>query len=314
MARSDFMMELRKIGWMLEALAVKALFGVLRLMSPERAARLANFLFRNLKPVLPFTNKIRGNLTVAFPEKDPREIEELTRSTCGNLGTAVVDLVMAEKIWAELDERIEFVIEEGVDLDRLRSQPAVMITGHIGAWQIGAFITAKYGLRITTIYAPEKNPYLRDYLFRQRSKFPFIFISRDGCMRPLTRELKQGNIVGLTSDTRLDSGDLIPLFGVPTPTNTTAARLALRHQCEFFPVRAERLPGMRYRITICRPIPPSDPDASTTEQAVQMTREVFAIFEEWIREEPDQWMCFGRRWPHAVYSHGSPAIKGRGQG
>ena len=300
---------LRKIGWMLEALAVKSLFGLLRAMSPERAAKVANFLFRNLKSVLPFTNKIRGNLTVAFPEKSQHEIEKLTRSTCGNLGTAVVDLVMAEKIAAELDERIEFVMEEGIDLDDYHGRPAVMITGHIGAWQIGSFITAKYGLRITTVYAPEENPYLRDYLVRQRSALPFIFIPRDGCMRPLTRELKQGNIVGLTSDTRLDTGDLIPFFGVPVPTNTTAARLAIRHKCDFFPVRIERLPGMRYRITVCRPIRPNDPNASTTEQAVQMTREVFALFEGWIREEPDQWMCFGRRWPHDAYVHGSPAIK-----
>ncbi len=306
--------ELRKIGWVMEAVFIKSLVRLLRAMSPERAARVTNFLFRNLKSVLPFTNKIRGNLTVAFPEKDKREIEKITRSACGNLGQAVVELVLAERIWAERDGRIEFVMEEGIDLGNYRGRPAVMIIGHIGAWQVGSFVAAKYKLRITSVYAPEENPYMEDFVLRLRSALPVRWISRDGCMRGLTKELRQRNIVGLVSDTRLDSGELIPFFGVPVPTNTTAARLALRHQCDFFPVRAERLPGMRFRITVCRPIRPSDPDASTAEQAKQMTRKVFEHFEEWIREAPDQWMCFGRRWPHEAYAHGSPAIKNRERG
>ncbi|MCZ6761495.1 MAG: hypothetical protein O7C03_00680 [Gammaproteobacteria bacterium] len=302
---------LRKFGWMLEAVVAKALVGLLRTMSPERAARLANFLFRNLKPVLPFTNKIRGNLAVAFPEKDKREIEKITRSVCGNLGTTVVELVLAERIWAERDERIEFVMEEGIDLGKYRGRPAVMIIGHIGAWQIGTFVAARYNLRISSVYAPEENPYMENFILGLRSALPCRWISRDGCMRELTKELRQGNIVGLASDTRLDSGDPVPFFGVPVPTNTTAARLALRHRCDFFPVRVERLPGMRFRITVCPPIQPADPGASTAEQAQQMTQKVFEHFEEWIREAPDQWMCFGRRWPHEAYPQGSPAIRHR---
>lgn len=304
---------LRKIGWMLETVVVKSLVGLLRAMSPERAARLANFMFRNLKSVLPFARKVRGNLTVAFPDKNKQEIEKLTRNVCGNLGNAVAELVFAERIWAERDQRIEFVTEGAIDLASYRGRPVVMINAHMGAWQIAGFIAAKYKLRMTFIYAPEENPYLRDFVFRLRSALPGQFISRDGCMRGLTRELRQGNAIGLTSDTRLDSGDTLSFFGVPAPTNTTAARLALRHNCEFFPVRAERLPDMRFRITLCRAIRPSDPDAPAAEQARQMTQELLDLFETWISASPDHWMCFGRRWPHEAYPGGSPAVKNRQQ-
>lgn len=302
---------LRKIGWMIEAVVVKSLVGLLRAMSLERAARLANLVFRNLKSVLPFAKKVRGNLTVAFPNKSKHEIEKLTRKVCGNLGNAVAELVLAERIWAERDQRIEFVTEGDIDLASYRGRPMVMINAHMGAWQIASFIAAQYKLRMTFIYAPEENPYLRDFVFRLRSALPGQFISRDGCMRGLTRELRQGNAIGLTSDTRLDSGDTLLFFGVPAPTNTTAARLALRHNCEFLPVRAERLPDMRFRITLCRAIRPSDPDAPAAEQARQMTQKLLDLFETWIRADPDQWMCFGRRWLHEAYPHGSPAIKHR---
>ncbi len=293
---------LRKLSWPLEAFIVKSLARLMKLMAPERAAGFANFVFRNLKPLLPFATKIRRNLTLAFPEKDEREIKRLTRSACGNLGNAAAELVLAERIWAERDERVEFVMEDGVDLADYRGRPAVMVTGHIGAWQIGTLIAPQFKLRITSIYAPEENPYLRDFFLRLHSTLPCRFISRDGCMRSLMNELKQGHIVGLVSDTRLDSGDPVSFFGIRAPTNTTAARLAIHHNCDFFPVRAERLPGMRFRITLCRAIRPSDPGASVAEQAQQMTQKLSELFEAWIREDPDQWMCFGRRWPQEAYN------------
>ncbi|GMR17132.1 MAG: lysophospholipid acyltransferase family protein [Gammaproteobacteria bacterium] len=303
---------LRKAGWYLEAGVVRLLARLMAAMPPERAAGFANSVFRNLRPVLPFAAKIRRNLGLAFPEKDRRELDRLTRSACGNFGNAAAELVLAKRIWDEREQRIEFVVAEGVNLADYRGRPAIMVTGHIGAWQISTFLATQYELPVTSVYAPEENPYLRALVLRLRSTLGCRFISRDGCMRGLTQELKRGNMVGLVSDTRLDSGDTIPFFGVPTPSNTTAARLALRHNCDFFPVRAERLPGMRFRITLFPAIRPADADASVAEQAQQMTSRLFEYFEVWIRENPDQWMCFGRRWPHEAYAAVPPGKNDRG--
>ena len=297
----DKLPVLRNISWWAEAFFVRTVCGLMRRMSPERAARFANFVCRNLRSILPFTPIIRRNLKLAFPQKRDREIRQLTKMACGNLGNVAAELVFAKRIWNERDERIEFVSKNGIDLADYHDRPAVLVTGHIGAWQISTFVAAQFDLRITSIFAPEKNPYLADLFLKMRSDLPCQWISRDGCMRGLTRELKQKNIVGLVSDTRLDSGDPLDFFGVPTPTNTTAARLALRHNCDLVPARAERLPGMRFRITVYPPIRPNDPGATLDEQTHQMTQDLLGYFESWVRENPDQWMCFGRRWPREAY-------------
>ena len=298
---------LRKVSWLFEAFFVKSLAKLIRSLSPERAARMAHAAFRVIGPLCRFATKIRRNLGLAFPQKNEREIKRLTRQACGNLGIAAVELVLSARLWAEREQRIEIVMEDGVDLVSYRNRPAVLVTGHVGAWQISTFVAEAYGLRVTSVYAPEENPYLREYFARLRETLPCQWISRNGCMRVLTKELKQGNVIGLVSDTRMDSGEPLSFFGVPTPSNTTAARLALRHNCDFVPVRAERLPGMRFRITVCRPIRPDDPDAAGAEQAGQMTQKLLDHFEAWIREDPDQWMCFGRRWPHEAYVNESTA-------
>jgi KDO2-lipid IV(A) lauroyltransferase len=58
-----------------------------------------------------------------------------------------------------------------------------------------------------------------------------------------------------------------------------------------------RLPGARYRITMEAPIVARDPAASDSEKALDMSTQMNARFESWIRTTPGEWMCLARRFP-----------------
>lgn len=292
---------LREGVWLLEAAIIRTLAGLIRALPPERAYAFADTLLRALTPVLQFATTIRKNLRIAFPHKDPREIEALTRAVCGNLGRAAVDLLMPRRIWDEHHEQVEFVMEDGIDFASYRDRPAVLVGGHIGAWQLGGFLAARYGVGITTIYAPEQNPYLQGFYLRSRAAMPIEFISRDGCMRGLSKALRAGRVIALTPDTRSDDGETIAFFGKPMRVSTSAARLALHNHCDLIPLHVERLGGCRFRVTLCEPIRPDDELAPAAEQELQMTATLFRHFEAWIRANPEQWMCFSRRWPREAY-------------
>ena len=45
------------------------------------------------------------------------------------------------------------------------------------------------------------------------------------------------------------------------------------------------------------PIRPDPALASDKDRAVQMMRELNRLFEQWIRERPEQWLCIKRAWP-----------------
>ncbi|MDH4040094.1 MAG: lysophospholipid acyltransferase family protein, partial [Gammaproteobacteria bacterium] len=160
-------------------------------------------------------------------------------------------------------------------------------------------LSLQYGLNISTIYAPESNAVLRDMMLNLRQSFGVKLIPSDAGVRPLLKELAAGNSIGMAIDTRLDTGKLLPYFGRDALTNTTAARLALRSGAALLPIRAERLPGSRFRITVYDPVTSELPDATPDEQAIGLTVQINRYFEDWIREYPEQWICLKRRWPKA---------------
>jgi KDO2-lipid IV(A) lauroyltransferase len=136
-------------------------------------------------------------------------------------------------------------------------------------------------------------------MLKLRESFGVKLISKDAGVRPLLKELAAGHSIGMAMDTRLDTGKLLPFFGRDALTNTTAARLALRSKAALLPIRAERLPGSRFRISVYDPIISEQPDASLDDQAIDLTLQINRYFEDWIREDPEQWICLKRRWPKA---------------
>jgi len=293
---------LQNVFWALEAFILRILMWSMRLSSVQRGYDLGVRLCRAVEPLTPFTAKFERNLAVAFPEKSAQEIRQIAIDGCANIGRVLADLTLAGRLWKERDERIEFVTSGNADPQLSVGRPVVFITAHIGPWQLTSFVAAQHKLSMMSVYAPESNPYLRKLVDRLRADLRCRFIPKKGCMRKLMATLKQGDAVGFVPDLRMDGGEQLPFFGVDTPSNTTPARMALHHGCDLVPLRAERLPDCRFRITRYPPIKADDPNASVEEQARQMTRKQLTLFESWVRDAPEQWLCVGRRWDEDVYT------------
>jgi KDO2-lipid IV(A) lauroyltransferase len=280
-----------------EAWFLGACFWLLGRMSPERASTVAAAVFRLLGPRSGKARSVRRNFAVAFPELSQRELEQSCREVFGQLGMATAELIKMGQIWDEREQRIEFDIDPAAEEHLQAGKPTVFVTAHVGAWQLTNLISLHRGLTITTVYAAETNPIMQEMFYRLRTAFGVKLLASEEGVRPLLRELSAGNSIGLAMDTRLDTGEPIPFFGVEARTNITAARLALRSGAALIPIRAERLRPGYFRVTVHAPIASPDPDADTHAQAVAMTRRINEHFEAWIRETPEQWMCLKRRWP-----------------
>mgnify|MGYP001822390311 FL=1 len=288
-----------KITQWIEARVFRFIFWLMRRLSVEHALRLSGFVFGLVGPYSDKATKARDNLRIAFPDRSEEWREQTTRQIFRHLGYSLAELIKLEQIWADHDQRIEFVYEPGAH-EHLKSKRAtVFITAHVGPWQVAPLVTKQFGFTVNTIYAPESNPVMQEIMLDLRQSFGERLIPADSGPRPLIKELNAGHSIVMAMDTRPDTGKLIPFFGRDALTNTSAVGLALRTGAAVVVARGERLPGFRYRITVYDPLVSPIPDAPVKEQAVVVTELIHRYFEDWIREYPEQWICLKRRWPKA---------------
>lgn len=290
----------RRVVWWLEAAVLKSLIGVMRLLPLKAAFSLGAVLGEGFAHLSPRVDKVRRNLRVVFPRAGSTKLERITRASFANVGVAMAELANLDRLWRDRDRRIEFNVLPGANVPR-PDRPSIFVTAHLGPWQLTPLIGRYYGVTLPVIYAPEQNPYVDRALNRLREAFANPLVSRDGGMRMFMRSLTRGESIGLTVDTRLDSGEAVAFFGQPAMTNTAPARLALRFDCDLVPVLAERLPDGRFRVNIHPPITASQAGTSRDDKVLDMSRQINALFESKIVRQPDQWLCLKRRWPKTVY-------------
>jgi KDO2-lipid IV(A) lauroyltransferase len=292
--------SLRGAVWRFEAALFGGAFGLLGRLSPARASALAGGLFRVFGPLSGKAEKVRRNLAIAFPELSAGQRRKQVRATFGHLGRAMAELAQAPRLWAEREQRLEVVVEDPRIEPLVPGRAAVLVSAHVGAWQYTTLVGPWYGVRLSSLYAPESNPHMRRLFLKLRAGLGGEWLSRDNSMRSLVRELSAGHCVGLVTDIRVDAGEELTLFGQPAPTNLAPAKLALRFGCPLIAVRGDRLPGCRYRLSLARLIEP-DPEIDDAElQARQMSQALNEEFERWIRARPGEWACMKRRWPKAL--------------
>lgn len=286
------------IQW-LETAFLRIVFWLFARLSPEQASRLAAGLFGLLGPFTDKARKAQINLEVAFPGRDNNWYRQTTREIFRSLGRAAAELITLEKIWQQREQRLHFSYSDAARQHIERKDPCVFVCAHVGAWQLTNLIAREEDMVITTVYAPESNPFTGQVLGRLRESFGVKLLPSDAGVRPLIKELQAGNSLGLAMDTRLPSGTLIPFFGREALTNTTAARLALRTGAALLPIRCERTADASFHVSVDDPLLAQNPDATVDEQALDLTRQINERFERWISETPGEWICLKRRWPKA---------------
>ena len=211
----------------------------------------------------------------------------------------MVEFALLERICgSERAERLEFVLHHDPTRARDGSRPAMYVTAHLANFELGAATATLNGVPLSIVSTPQGNPLVEAALDRYREVVGCRFLPSKGGLRQLIREVQEGRSLGWITDQRHDRGELVPFFGIETPTAVMPAMLALRLDCDLVPVRVERLKGSRFRVTAYEPLSTEGLEQlPQAEAARELTRRMNLLFESWIRERPGQWLCFKRRWP-----------------
>jgi KDO2-lipid IV(A) lauroyltransferase len=305
--RIDRVPALQRARWRMEAGLLALFWWVSARFDPATASALAQRLFRRIGPSLGKSAQISRNLRLALPGLSEAERAGLLRQIWGNAGAVLAEYPHFKAICHD-DFEGHFEVVEKSDVAEYRAgrRNGVFVTAHVGHWELPAAAASRQGIPVTAIYAPSRNPFIDRMLRRRREALGCRLVSLEEGARSLLRELGEGRSVALVVDTRDDDGVPVPFFGYDKLTTLAPARLALRFGCELIPVRVERVGTTRFRLTVHEPVRPDPALASDKDRAMQMMRELNRLFEQWIRERPEQWLCIKRAWPKDLEAQASP--------
>ena len=239
------------------------------------------------------------NLTMAFPQKSPRQRRKLLRGVFTSLGRQLAEVCLFPRYTPENLSGV--VIYDGFEnLQRAsdRGKGVLFLTGHLGGWELSAFAHALHGHPLHFVMRPLDNPYLDRMVRDYRTMHGNIPILKDDPVRDLLRAMKEGATVGILMDTNMlpPQGIFVDFFGIPACTPSGLARIALRTDAAVVPgftVWDPVLGKYRLRFDPAVQLLRTGDDGADIRANTQLFT---SVIEDFIRLYPDQWLWVHRRW------------------
>ena len=254
--------------------------------------------------------RVRRHLAIAFPDAPAAERRSLQHRISARLGenfAEVLRLGMASR--QEIGRLVRFEGREHMDEALAARHGVILVTGHIGCWELMAAAIALEGYPLNVIARELFDPRLDQLLVTTRSRHGVKTIQREdaAAAREILRTLKRGEILGMLIDVDISaSGAFVPFFGRPAWTPTGAAAFSMRARAPVVMGFINR-DGDGHVVRFERPLLPvssGDRDADLRENTARYT----AAIEAAIRRQPEDWVWTHRRWRRVPGPDGAPYL------
>ncbi|NOZ12115.1 MAG: lysophospholipid acyltransferase family protein [Acidobacteria bacterium] len=241
---------------------------------------------------------ILKNLHIAFPEKNMKWKQNVGKKCFQSIASVLFQFMKLPACFhsGELDEILK--LEKGEELlDKYREQGAVLVSCHLGNWELaGARISAS-GNKVTALAYRQKNNRVHRYMHKIRTSCNMDVVYHRDSMRPLISKLKQGEFIAFLADqnTTSERGIFVDFFGKTAIAVDLPAKLAvkLKKPLLFFcAVYDEKDHQYHMRIEELK----SDSEMNRPEDIERIVTLYTARIEKAIRQHPEQYLWFHKRW------------------
>lgn len=272
------------IFYPLEFILIASLYGFFKMLPLPVASSIGGAIAKAIGPHLKVSKLGLENLRLAFPKKSQESREKILRGMWEHLGRVAGEFPHLPKLIASTKV-------EGLETLKNLNGAAIFFAGHLGNWELPHWIVVNETVPISLISRPPTNPLTR-WLFGVIRKHPLVDIIIKGAegTREMMRVLQNKGHLGILVDQRISDGEPIPFFGKDALTALGPAKLAYKYDALLVPVQVERI-GQKptFKVTFQKPF-------KATKDSVQTTKKINACLEEWIRENPEQWLWVHKRW------------------
>jgi len=232
-----------------------------------------------------------SNLKLVFPDRDERELLEISKKACMNLAICLYEQLFMGRI---INSRNYHKFMKDENFENLydahkKGKGVVLLTGHMGNYEWGASLIGYIGFRISVISVEYRTSFIRDLYedIRRRAGIGVFYVKKS--FSGPVRFLKNGGLLAIAGDRNFEGSAVrVKMFGkdveIPKGGFFLASKLGVPVVVGFGP----REKDGRYHVYLEKPF-----EVKEGEIKKRVKRYV-EMLEKYIEKYPDQWLLFDK--------------------
>jgi len=231
-----------------------------------------------------------------------REVEESARAMLGHHSRSWIDLL---RFSARPPKDLDAVVPRRSGTEHLLAardagRGAILLTAHVGNFEIGGFFLGAIGLKVAVVYLPDPSPVVERDRTAARDRLGIRSLPLTSELSPvkILRSLEEGYFVAIQGDRDYGgNGRTLPFLGREVSFPVGPFRIAAAARVPILPVFVLREEGGTYRTRVEAPIRVEAASRGEREEAETAAMTAFvSILERTVREYGEQWYTFSRFW------------------
>jgi KDO2-lipid IV(A) lauroyltransferase len=259
------------------------------------SGKLLGLLFYSL--AIPHRRLVRRNLQFCYPEWSAKEIRELSRRIFMNFGITLVEMLQCTFMsHEEVLNALRVEGEENFNKAFKSNRGIVIVSAHMGNWEVGLHITNYYGKPMLGVAAKTRYGWANILLSRSRNRLGNTIIDKKGALPKITEGLRRGEVIGMLIDqSRRKHGVEVTFFDRKATASPAAALLALRCNSLVLPAFCVRRSDGQLTIQVKTPFELTR-TGDLRSDIQSNTQRMIDVVEEMVRTYPDQWFWLLKPW------------------
>jgi KDO2-lipid IV(A) lauroyltransferase len=263
-----------------------------------------HFLFANID-----RKTVKENLKAIFPEKTLRERKRIRLEMFRNFAKYLVDFFRFSILNKEYIKN-NITIENLHYLDETlkKGKGGIILTAHIGNWELGGVVVAQLGYPFWAVALPHKNKKVNDFFNFQRGIKNVKIIPFGKAVRQSLTVLKENKLLALVGDRDFtkEKGIAVDFLNKCTTLPKGPAAFALKTGAAIIPGFMLRNPDDSFTLRFEKPIEIPEHTLNSQHQNTgfeldekklkEITILYKTIIEAYIKKYPEQWYMFRKYW------------------
>jgi len=215
-----------------------------------------------------------------------REYSKLFKQYCSYVTTLFLTAVHQNKITKKwLEKNVSNVHLSDIVESHKNGEKVMIISAHFGNWEIAQnYLSKVCKLPLTMLFRQQNNSKLSKIFDKRHGNVQMIEKRDKAAMKQMLKSLNENRVIVVLIDQRdAKNGTPIEFFGNKAMLPTAMARIAIKFQAKVFTCRAS---ASNFEISCEKVL-----NAKNFENEVELTKEIFTTFEEWIFKNPTNWYC-----------------------